>query len=128
MAYYDYTSAFGPGKPGRIVAFVGESSQKDKEAMALNRAIDETATRLIKAYEEILSPSSITKAKTNIWGKRSVEEYENYFLSNVLFDYRIWEVDEKWLNTLRGLISKHNPEWFGRFLKDKELKLSKIER
>lgn len=125
----DYTSAaLKNPKPRWNALHVSLTSAKCKSKEAVFREINQVYNNLVKTYQPVLSLENLTRARMEVIGKNSVEEYVSFFLSQVLFNYRIWEVEESWLEKLQSLIEANNPEWIERFKRDKSFKLKSLKR
>ena len=94
---------------------------------ALMSEITKRSESLIKTYGEFLGLEKLSKARTNCYGKASVEEYERYFFINCLLDYRIWQVDEAWLINLQNTIEENDSAWLSSFLHDVQEKKKRLE-
>lgn len=116
---FDNTSAWGPGKAGMNVKFIGESLERTKSGDSkITPYIFAEAEKLIDSYRDVLKESHITKAKCLCWGFKSVEDYKRTFLANVLMDYKIWEISDAEFEKLCKAIEQNNPEWLSFFLDD----------
>ena len=124
---FDYTSAFGPGRRGTHTR-TAAGAVYDEELLALCKNLEERKQELIEAYGDFLSQIQLTKANMQLMGKKSVADYERSFFINILFDYRIWNVDEEWLNKLQATIAEQDNHWLQSFLRDKEEKRRRCKR
>lgn len=124
---FDYTSAFGPGKRGTYTRTVA-GAVYNKELITLHKQMEERRQKLINVYGEFLSAAQITNANMQFMDKKSVGDYERAFFINVLFDYRIWNVDEDWLGKLQTTIAENDNAWLKSFLDDKAAKEKRCKR
>ena len=125
----DYTSAcFKNPLPRWNSQHVSLMSTSSKRREAVQKEIGQVSEKLLCSYTSVLSPDNRTRAKVGVMGKESVQDYLSYFLTNVLLNYRIWEVDETWLQKLQALIEANNPEWKEKFLSDKSFKFKSWKR
>ena len=125
---FDNTSAWGPGKAGMNVKFIGDSIERANGGYSkIFPLIFAEAEKLINSYRDVLDEEHITKANCLCWGLKSVEEYKHSFLVNVLMDYKIWEISDAEYEKLCKAIEQNNPEWLSRFLNDAERRKNRIK-
>ena len=90
-------------------------------------AVFKRAEELIKAYDWILTPALLSVAKNLRWERHSVKEYECGFFTNVIANYRVWEITPEDFQDRYEIIAHNNPEWAYRFLEDATTKCKRAK-
>lgn len=112
----------------KVCGSIAKYLQECPRAAERCKAVFETAEELIKTYKKILTPSEISRARALCWGRESVEEYIRMFRSNVLMNYKVWEITPEKFCRIYNFIKKENPEWAKVFMRDYESKLRRCKR
>ncbi|MBQ9314210.1 MAG: hypothetical protein IJ220_04300 [Clostridia bacterium] len=95
-----------------------EKNGAELEKLRAKLATFARAKELIDIYQKFLTSDLVLTANTLTWESNTPEEYEEYFLSNVLMKtYRPF--DKTHSNYFRVLktIQEHNPEWEKSFVR-----------
>ena len=97
---------------------------KREDIIRLNRQVGETCEDFLACYESFLSGSEKCQTKSLIWGVRSIREYKNRFLVQVLMaSYKVWNESHMRYLELLDAVKENNPEWVERIMRDHESKI-----
>lgn len=114
--------------PRAAVSDTANYLSKREDIIRLNQMVGEACEKFLTSYAGFLNGQEKCRAQSLIWGIRSVKEYYNKLLVQVLMaSYNVWDESHLRYPVLLDVVKENNPDWVERIVKNHDEKLKKCK-
>lgn len=111
--------------PRSLVAEADKYATSREDLIRVQQEVSECCEDFLVCYEDFLNGTERCLTQQLSWGIRSLNDYKNKFLRQVLMgSYKVWDKSHLRYLELLKTVQENNPEWVEKVIKDHEHKLS----